>query len=93
MNKQATQSSYQQNMMLEEQFDESLQDSPEVDKRLAMFKKMRQELLQEESKTKEENQRQKMEELNKKIESLEKIKKEKSLKQRQLDEEQAKKEQ
>ncbi len=59
--------------------DESAHDSPEVDKRLVMFKKMRGELLQEESKNKEENQRHKMDELNRKIEQLEKIKKEKAL--------------
>ena len=60
--------------------EENLHDSPEVDKRLIMFKKMRQELMQEESKSKQENQRQKMEDLNRKIEQLEKIKKEKQLK-------------
>lgn len=55
-------------------------DSPDVDKRLARFKKMRQELLQEESKSKQEFQKQKMNDLNKKIEELEKVKKEKALK-------------
>ena len=54
-------------------------DIPEVDKRLANFKRMRLELLEEESKSKEANQRQKMAELNKKIDQLEKIKKEKEL--------------
>ena len=35
--------------------DDNEHDSPDVDKRLLMFKKMRQELLQEESKNKEES--------------------------------------
>ena len=35
-------------------FGEEEQDSPEVDKRLAMFKRMRLEMLEEESKSKEE---------------------------------------
>ena len=46
LNKQAIQSSYSQ--VVEDFGDEdnlNLNDSPEVDKRLAMFKKMRQELL------------------------------------------------
>jgi hypothetical protein len=37
--------------------EDSLQDSPEVDKRLLMFQKMRQELMKDESKSKQEHQR------------------------------------
>lgn len=68
-------------------------DSPEVDKRLAMFKRMRQEMLQEESKSKDDNQKHKFEELNKKIESLEQIKKEKVEKVREQEEEDKRKQQ
>ena len=52
-------------------------DSPEVDKRLQIYKNMRGELLREESKAKEDGQRSKMDEINAKIAKLEKIKKEK----------------
>lgn len=62
-----------------------LTESPEVDKRLAMFKKMRQDLQREESKTKEEHQKHKIDELNKKIEELEKTKREKEARARELE--------
>ena len=52
-------------------------DSPEVDKRLQIYKNMRGELLREESKAKEDGQRSKMDDINAKIAKLEKIKKEK----------------
>ena len=75
------QSSYSQVMdNFGEEEGSNTSDSPEVDKRLAMFKKMRQDLLQEESKNKQDSQNQKMSDLNKKIEELEKAKKEKALK-------------
>jgi len=57
--------------------DDHLQDSPEVDKRLAMYKQMRHQIMKEEEKEKEDAQRHKMEELTRKIEKLELVKKEK----------------
>lgn len=51
--------------------DVNLNDSPEVDKRLALFKKMKRELIEEESKEKEDHQRQKMADLDQKIQELE----------------------
>lgn len=49
--KQGVQSSYSR--IMDDGNEDELNDSPDVDKRLAMFKKMRQELLMEESKSKE----------------------------------------
>jgi len=51
----------------------------EVDKRLEIYKRMRQELLEEESKSKNDNQQKKMHDLESKIKNLEKIKQEKEL--------------
>ena len=66
-------------------------DSP--DKRLAIYKRMRDELMKGDKRDKEESQRHKMEELNKKIELLEKANKEKADKQREDNEYEAKKQQ
>lgn len=51
---------------------EDADEAESPDKRLALYRRMRQELLEEETKHKEEHQKHKMEELNKKIEVLEK---------------------
>jgi len=51
-----------------------------------MYKKMRSELLKEESKVKEDSQHNKMQELDKKIANLELMKKEKLLKQHEEEE-------
>ena len=51
---QQQQSSYSRVMDNIDEDENPLTDSPEVDKRLAMFKKMRQDLMKEEMKTKED---------------------------------------
>lgn len=62
-----------------------------MDKRLLIYKKMRLDLLKEESKSKEDNQNAKMQQLNTRITKLEEVKQEKSLKEEQDREEQKKK--
>jgi hypothetical protein len=57
---------------------DDIEDSEQpVDKRLEIYKRMRQELLLEESKSKNDSQSKKMQELESKIKLLEKQKKEK----------------
>jgi hypothetical protein len=47
--------------------DFNINDSPEVDKRLALYKKMKRELMEEESKEKADSQKHKMDDLERKI--------------------------
>jgi hypothetical protein len=54
-----------------------LNDSPEVDKRLAMYKRLRQELAEEEGRDKALGQDRKMQEISGKIDKLEHAKREK----------------
>lgn len=65
---------------------EDAEEAESPDKRLALYRKMRQELLEEETKHKEEHQKHQMEELNKKIEVLEKQKQDKAGRQKEEDE-------
>lgn len=61
----------------EEKFDFETMEGNEVDKRLAMYKNLRDQLLGELANSKETEQKAKMDEITKKIQQLEKAKQEK----------------
>ena len=79
--KQMTQGSQSQDLFDENDLNES--DHKEVDRRLQIYKNMRKEIMIEESKTKNDNHKHKMSELDVKIKNLEKIQKEREDKQQE----------
>lgn len=62
---------------LEETFEQENIESTDFDKRLALYRKLKEQMLADIANTSEVEQKAKMEELNRKIQALEKAKKEK----------------